>query len=338
MQVLEKHHRFWKRAAVGEPLLCLSREGYFHLQPFLDLGMQDGLVDLDSLPTPSAFLPYYRRTAGTSPLDVDVFWVARPPRALPWMEAISGCPIYLSTSARAMTALPTIAESAELDELTLVPDGAWLEWLLAFTDVLADRFGSWVPIGQSLLRGPSDILIALLGGQRFCFELHDHRDRMKELARRCTDLWIRVLQAQYEHIPRYGDGYVSAVGIWAPGPVALFQEDATGLLSPTTYRDVFMPCDATIAAAFEYSICHTHSTGLHILDSLLEIAELDAVNIVVESETTGPSLEALLPAMRSVQESGKALHLAGSFSSSDIERLSGALSPSGLCIKTIKSD
>lgn len=333
MDLIERHRRFWNREPVDRPLFGVSRQGAFFLQPFLDLGVGDGPLPPEAVPDPEAFIePYYEKTIAGDPLDGDVFWVAKPPRAIPWMEAIIGCSIYIFSSSKAMT-VPEPSELRELDgiDLSLNP---WLHLMTAFTVTLANQFGDRFPVGQTLMRGPSDMMSALLG-QRFYTELYDNPKGMKKLACQCTDVWIKVLQAQFEHIPRYQGGYVSGtMGLWAPGPVAVYQEDAAGFVSPTMYLKFFFDCDAAIAAAFEYSLLHLHSASQQILGPVLEIPNLDAVNVVVDP--IGPGLGELIPKLQRVQQAGKALHLQGDMSEQDIELAKRALSPDGLCIWIVR--
>lgn len=333
MDLIERHGRFWKREPVDQPLFGVSRQGAFFLQPFLDLGVGDGPLSLEAVPDPEAFIgPYYEKTIAGDPLDGDVFWVAKPPRAIPWMEAIIGCGIYVSSNSKAMTAIEP-SELPDLDVLDL-SSNPWLRLMTAFTVTLANHFGDRFPVGQTLLRGPSDMMADLLG-QRFYTELYDNPEGMKKLAHQCTDVWIKVLQAQFEHIPRYQGGYVSGImGLWAPGTVAVYQEDAAGFVSAAMYREFFFDCDAAIAAAFEYSLLHLHSASLQILGPVLEIPNLDAVNVVVDP--IGPSLEELIPDLQRIQQADKALHLHGDMAEQDIELAKRALSPDGLCIWIVR--
>ena len=178
-------------------------------------------------------------------------------------------------------------------------------------------------------------MLAALLGLDFYTGLSDDPAPLKELARGCTSIWIRVLHEQYRHIPRYRGGFVSGLmGLWAPEPVAVYQEDAAGFISERMYRDVFWECDQAIANAFPYSLLHLHSASLHILPPVLEIPGLTAVNVVVDP--TGPPLAALLPRLRQVQEAGKGLHLHGDLSAGDLRLVLSTLSPDGLCISLVR--
>lgn len=333
LELHELHRRYWRREPADRLLIGESREGAFFLQPFLDLGVKAGPLLLEIVPEPEAFIePYFRKMLRGNPLDGDLYWVLKPPRALPWMEAIIGCGVYVSDSSRSMTAMPpeVVPDLANLD----LGANGWLRLMTAFTQKLAAHFGGRYPVGQTLMRGPSDMLAALLG-LSFYTELYDNPAPLKVLARRCADIWIKVLQTQYRHIPAYQGGYVAGtMGMWAPGPVAVYQEDAAGFISESMYREVFWECDCAIANAFPYSLLHLHSASLRMLTPVLEIPSLTAVNVVVDP--LGPTLAALLPDLRRVQAAGKALHLHGDLSAEDVQRVRSTLSADGLCLSLVR--
>ncbi len=329
----ERHRRFWRREQAGQVLVGESREGSFFLKPFLDLGIRDGLLRLGDVPTPEAFVPsYFEPTLRGDARDGDLYWVPKPPRALPWMEAIAGCSVHVSANSLSMKAVAPEAVG-DLAGLDLGANG-WLGLMTAFTRNLAFHFGERFPIGQTLMRGPSDMLAALLGPD-FYTGLLDDPASLRAMAGHCASIWIRVLEAQYRHIPPFHGGVVSGMmGLWAPGPIAVFQEDAAGYISERMYREVFQECDRDIAAAFPYSLLHLHSAALHILEAVLEIAPLTAVNVVIDP--IGPPLPDLLPRLRRVQEAGKALHLHGDLSAGDVRSIVAALSPDGLCLSLVR--
>ena len=333
LELKELHRRYWGREPADRLLIGESREGTFFLQPFLDLGIKAGPLSLADVPEPEAFIEtYFRRMLRGAALDGDLYWVLKPPRALPWMEAIIGCGVHVSTTSLSRTATPPDVVP-DLDRLDLATNG-WLRLMTAFTRNLAQHFGDEYPAGHTLLRGPSDMLAALLG-LSFYTELYDHPEAVKRLARQCTDIWIQVLRTQYRQIPSYQGGQVAGImGVWAPGPVAVYQEDAAGFISESMYREVFWDCDRAIAEAFPYSLLHLHSASLRMLPAVLEIPSLTAVNVVVDP--LGPTLVELLPDLQRIQAAGKALHLHGDLSAGDVQRVRTDLSPDGLCLSLVR--
>ena len=334
--LLARHRAFWTRGPTARALRGRSRAGAFFLAPLLAAGLRgEGRIEPRDVPPPADFARQLRVSAQPGVLDGDLFAVIGAPRALPWMEAIAGCPVLLSVEAGTVTAKAALAPDAPL--AAPQPAAAWQDLLERYTRALAVAdVRAGLPMAHTLLRGPSDVLMAMLGAQRFCLELVDHPAEMMRLTEHCASLWIETLKSQYRALPPFAGGYFAGVlGLWAPGPGAVFQEDATSFISARAYRRFFMPSDEAIADAFDFSLIHLHSTGLHILEAVLEIAALDAINIVVDP--SGPTLPELLPVFRKVQ-ARKALHVHGTFSEAEVETLAGQLDPAGLCLWAVKED
>lgn len=335
VELLERHRLFWELEQVEQPLVCFSGEGVFFLQPFIDLGLQEGLLFPEQIPPPQAFESYYDRGAAITSTSGDMIWVQHPPRAIPWMEAIAGCHVVMTPEAGTITPVKQSGQPADAPSLEVLADNPWRRSLMAFTRWLSQRYGESFPVGQSLMRGPADMMLALLGSQAFYTGFYDDAQRACRLANECTELWIEVLQQQYACMATFASGYGAGVlGLWAPGQVAVYQEDAAGLVSPAIYRKFFLDCDAMIANAFDYSLIHLHSASLQILDLVLQIPALTAVNVVIDPQ--GPDLKALLPAFLRIQQTHKALHIQGKMTSEQRAWLTSALSPVGLCIYILK--
>jgi hypothetical protein len=328
MDLLERHRRYWTGEPLDRPLIGHYREGEFVLAPLIEAGVPEGIITPEEISEPEVFVTlyrHYRHIVETKNLQADLIYALKPPLAIPWMEAIMGCPISVSLEAQAMTARQAFPSSEEVDVSMLSTNEVWLGILSGFIDAFVTKFGNAVPYGQTLMRGPSDVLLALLGSERFLIGLIDNQQSMKEMANRITDLWIDVLRMQIDHMPSYKGGYIAgSYGVWAPGTVASFQEDACGLLSADMYREYFRACDSTIAAAFDYSLMHLHSAQLQMLDDVLLIRELNTINVAIDP--LGPKLEDLLPTFRRIQQNGKALHLLGIFSPDEVEYLTDNLS------------
>ena len=104
------------------------------------------------------------------------------------------------------------------------------------------------------------------------------------------------------------------------------------LLSPTLYREFVHPKDCAIASAADYSLFHLHSSGLHLLDILLENEGIDIVQV---SKDEGVALEPIIPSLLKIQESGKCLLLKGRLNRKDLQVLEKTLDFRGLCIQAV---
>lgn len=174
------------------------------------------------------------------------------------------------------------------------------------------------------------MLVALLGAERVCLDVHDFPGRLVEGLEVCTALWIRVVEALLARTPRFHNGYVNRMRIWSPGAGVLFQEDMSVLLSPMAYARFVLPADTRICERFPYAMIHLHSAGLHIVEALLGVQPLAGVQVVMDE--MGPSLQELLPSLVAVQSANKPLVVYQEYEPRSFTELLARLDPRGLCV------
>jgi len=337
MDLFERHRKYWELEPVNEPLIGISKQGVFFLQPFINSSLMDGLIKADDIPEPPSFKGFYDTSILNPSLTGDLLMSLFPPRAIPWTELLVGCDVILNKEANIFSAIPPSKANKLVDLnqkttlLKFIEQNPWNKIHLSFLEWLSNCYEGLCLLGHSLLRGPSDMMAAFLGSQQFYTIFYDQPETAKRLAWICTELWISSLCQQYCYIRPYSGGYGAGVmGLWAPGTVAIFQEDAAGLVSKSIYEKFFYPCDCAIASNFSYSLIHLHSSTLQFLDIVLTIPKLSAVNIVIDP--LGPGLLELMPKFNKVQCSKKALHIQGNISTAEVHQLTNTLSPIGLCI------
>ncbi len=144
--------------------------------------------------------------------------------------------------------------------------------------------------------------------------------------------------------PKWNGGYVSTWGLFAPGSLLDYQADASSMIAPDLYKEFFIKYDSSIISEFEHSIVHVHACGLHIIDALLQIDELNAIEISLDRETGVWCPQKLRDYCKEIQSAGKSVLIYGQLSNVELEAFLAALSPVGLaifhwdeCNKTAKS-
>ena len=114
-----------------------------------------------------------------------------------------------------------------------------------------------------------------------------------------------------------------------------YEEDATILFSSNVYEEFFKPCDRQIAASFDYALIHTHSADKKLVDDLLDIEELPAVQCLIDP--SGPSVSELIPVFQRVQAADKALLITHELDDEELEPILEVLSPRGLALERMIS-
>jgi hypothetical protein len=328
--LMERHAEWWKRKGTiittvkGEPLGDLwlpLADGTLAEQ---DLDITPDMLDKDRL----AGEPL---EPGPLELEGDQFRHAAPYMRVPWVEALLGTPIRATIQGGSMRTLAFVEEWADWENRAVKRDEDWLGLLLQLTELMVERSGGRYAVVHTLMRGPSDLAEAVLGPELMSFSMYDHQVQLRRFLEEVTEAFIEMLKQQAVRIPTVEGGHVNPFGIWAPGTVVRTQCDATSFLSAKHYAEWYLPYDERICEAVDYSIIHLHSCSLHTVDVLLEVERPHAIQVTLESEPSGPSLEAVLPIYRKIL-GVKPLILDGPLTSEEVNWLQEELPLDGLCI------
>ena len=331
---LAKNEAFWSRGPAPRPLFGMAVNITFPAVRFAGLATGQGRVTPDMI-DPEAFLADWDRSyAHTEARAEDLFMVASPYSAVPWMEAIAGCEVYASPASSSIWAEHPDPSWQGLKRVGFDPNHPWLLKLIECTTVLREHATGRYPISAPILRGISDIATALLGPQRLVLEFYDHPQELQQLFVRCTEIWQGVGQALVEAFGRFQGGQCSGRRrMWTPGTCMLYQDDAAAVLSPAFYREAIVPHEHEILKQYTRTMIHTHSGTLRIMiDGLLSLQSLDAIE--VQFDPSGPSLPELLGYLKRIQHH-KSLLIIGELKEltlDGIKLLLKELSPCGLCL------
>jgi hypothetical protein len=195
--------------------------------------------------------------------------------------------------------------------------------------LLSERVGGRIPVVQTLMRGPLDMMAAAVGHETMVDLCVGHPKLATEFLLGCADLFIAMARAHLRLRPTYRDGDVS-YGIWSSLPVIRTQLDNAVLLSPSLYRQVVLPADLVIFRAFERTIMHVHSGCLHILEELLQVPELTAIQVSID-HPGGPLASEILDSLLRAKER-KPLIVTGPAADREADQLRTALGAAGVAL------
>jgi hypothetical protein len=331
---LARHRAFWDCAPADRPLIGTTRWSQISLQQFeWGIPVGDGTLEPDMLDV-DRFLPQYEALFdGRGPLDGDLVWPAMPPTAIPWLEGMLGCPIRYSLPSGSFFAEPIAAEDPFAIEPAPLGVNPWFLKLIEFIEGLARVSRGRFAVGLPLTRGPWDLVSAACGATDVYVGLYDRPGDLQRLAARSADLWVGATRRLRSAIPRWHGGFVSFLGIWGPTFNPMPQDDASVSVSAGLYRRVMARADRRVARTWKRPIFHLHSAGLQVLDDVLDnaLGALRGGALNVDIDPSGPSVDALLPALRRVQARQVALHLLA-FDVDQARTLATELAPAGLAV------
>lgn len=334
---LERHRQFWSREPVETPLIGMEFGVDLLVNnwcPAFDNALFSEVDLLPEMIVPEQHRELYLFSYNTSNkiLD-DTVRVLSPLSSVPWMEAFIGCDLKVREGRVWAEYGGTRPPDLDVCYSRLTESNVWIEKYREFIDFFAGEFPD-IPIGQPLLRGPTDLAGLLCGSTDHLLMLYDRPQYMRDLLRFCTDAFIFFAKNTTEYTPSWDGGYFfGTFSLWAPGECIRFQEDFTSLYSPEFYDTFIADLDNTIAGTVPFSIFHLHTSQLHLIENIASLSALKTVQITRDINIS--NIDTVLSASKKVQKAGKSLILRGAFSQSDIEQMRESLSPRGLYIQNI---
>lgn len=334
-ELLERHRAFWHREKVDRPLVAVKP--YAPLAPkYIPLrDVQWGTEDLCL--EPAMFDPHtianaeqWHNKPGQLRLG-DSFSLRQPYVRIPWVEAMLGCPIWADRESGSIWSKAYLPSAGAGRGIAIDPNDPWLRLLLDITRLLVEEDDGTYLVAQTLMRGPIDMVRAVLGDEAMCLAIYDDPEALRQLLSVTTEAFIAVAKAQQALVPPFHGGYASYYGIWAPGTVVRTQCDMSSALSAKTYAELVIPFEDRICREFDHSIIHLHSGYLHTVDELLDAELPEVIQIALDTGSTPVTTRDLVPICRKIL-GRKPLIIEGHMSRADFEYLLESLPPHGLYI------
>lgn len=330
---IERHLAFWRRDRSALPLLGVYLGSYLSEDIYL-IAKEGELLQPDQLQPERFYDSFSRKIALLDGLEQDLIYPAQPISSVPWLEAMFGCTVRVSS--QAVWAETLLEEGGSIETFQPGWDEAWVEAALRMVRAFAKQFSPRVPVAGPFLRGPGDVLAALLGAYRLAYEIVYHPTHVQRLAELCALRWVEVTRRILAEIPRWMGGYVfGARWIYTPEPGAYASEDITQLFSPRTYREIFLPFNTWMARQIPYGFWHRHAPSQHHIETLVDLPETWAIEVTIDP--MGPRPQQILPVLQRLQAAGRSLILFGVNAPEEVRFLASHLTGQGLCL-TFQAD
>ncbi|MCX6985001.1 MAG: hypothetical protein NT118_09680 [Lentisphaerae bacterium] len=257
--------------------------------------------------------------------SASAFW------GIPWLEAALGCPIFADhlTGSIYSEPPPDFKPNALPEFSTSNP---WMLLMAEMLEALSKKSAGRFPLATTRMRGVSDLLSALYGGDGFVFAMIEKPDEIKRVSGQLTDFFIQCGKMQLSLIPDFHGGTGSFYyHIWMPKGSVWHQEDATALLSPALYEEFIEPCDRRIVKSFDHVVMHQHSTGFVPTEKYIDMG-MSVLELHID--TGGPSAEALYERHLAILKR-KPLLIWGDIPEKDLDWLFTRLPAKGLALITV---
>jgi hypothetical protein len=299
--LVNKHRDFWSNTSG----VILRSQLDFNREPFRKRIYNEnikGPFTCETLDTDWLVQAYVKAFQGRPIINGDVLEFVQYAFVVPWMEGIVGCKLYSLGRGASMVAHPPDIKTEDLPQhlhevLAGLDKNVWFKKLGDGMEGVMKGLQGKYPVSQTLLRGPGDMLGALIGYENLVTRMLNSSDKnyLHELLDLCSSIWIETAKLQHERAGKFAGGYCNAFGIWAPGLTARSQEDIASLLSPELYKEFLTPYDVRIANAFEYSSFHMHSGYLASVYDWRNISKESSIKVLqVSLDPMGPGIDELL--------------------------------------------
>ena len=293
---------FWGKKKADRPPVGIYQEGIFLPINFLRRPSPGPTVSPEDVSGDLVMSEYEYSFAHRAVSCDDYLCFSAAWRGIPWLEACCGCPVRYAEGSLAPQHFVQSVE--DLVELPVPAANGWFERLLDETKRLQAQAPPDCYISPSILRGPSDVLAAMRGMERFFLDLCEHPRTLALAAARVNRLLMSALDSHFAIVQPKSGGFAHIFGYWAPGRTVVIQEDAMGLCSPAMYRDIFMPGNAELVDHLgKHVMFHMHSTGCNHYRQVLSIPGIAGLEVAMES--IGPSLSDLVPVFREILEKSR---------------------------------
>jgi hypothetical protein len=290
---------FWARQSTPRPPIGIVPDAAWQPISYLRAPLAESEIALAQITRALYRTDYEHAFASRAVLTDDFLPYSAAWRAVPWLEAICGCPVR--TAAGSLAPAHIIHSPGQWRDAPIPAAPAWLDRLRTLTADLSATAPDDCWISPSIFRGVTDVLGAMRGLNDFFLDLHDSPELLAETAARINRLHLDVLDLHFSHVrPKLG-GYGHIFGYWAPAPTTVIQEDALGMCGPAIYQRHFMQHSAEIVRHLgDCVFFHLHSTGYRHYRHVLDIPDIAGIELTVE--TNGPALLDMLPDLRAILE------------------------------------
>jgi hypothetical protein len=211
----------------------------------------------------------------------------------------------------------------------------WQTILAVEQRLVADAPGRYL-VGKPELGNGADVLSQLRGMDALAMDLVDRPVAVHQGVRVISDAWVALMEHVYQMTTaaNAGGDVLAWMGLWAPGRIDQIACDFSSVISPRMFKTFFVPEIIKMGTWCEYGVYHLDGPTCmqHMLDTLLTIPEIKAVEFTPGAGSPPTYSEAYVPRYRRILASGRNLYLL--VQPQEVEKILAELPPEGLFMRT----
>jgi|GEM_PF-6151872 len=336
---IERQMRFWRSEETDRPLLTYHVGPYYPVKryPNVTASLPSGHLTPKDLSIPALLKDFDLLRDQYAQVEDDMVYVASQLYGFPMIEAILGCKVSVSRTSGSFWTEPFLDDWSMLDSLPDRINKGWLDKLVEMMEATVRWAAGAYPVPLPNLQMVAEMMGGARGATQLALDFFDYPAESKRLAEICLKIWMDVHEIVEPMCPRYEGGYAAHdYGLWAPEQVDVTQEDYSALLSPPIFHDFILPCQRAILKVLPYNILHLHPPSIYVLDQVLDLPELKAINL--NYEVGRRDLSTMIPVWKRIQEHKPLLIYASHINEEEIARIVMELDPRGLALHPVVAD
>jgi len=208
--------------------------------------------------------------------------------------------------------------------------------ILAIEQRLIDKAPGRYLVGKPELGNGADVLSQLRGMDALAMDLVDRPDAVHHGVRVVSAAWVALMEQVYQMTTAINDGgdVLAWMGLWAPGRIDQIACDFSSVISPRMFKTFFVPEIIKMGTWCAYGVYHLDGPMCmqHMLDTLLTIPEIKAVEFTPGAGSPPTYSEAYVPRYKQILASGRNLYLL--VQPREVEKILAELPPEGLFMRT----
>jgi len=318
LQRIDRHRKFLKWEDTDRPIIGFYIGGWENLSRYSENSeslFPKGIIKAEEVTT-EKFSEMYKNYSKNLLYDDDFVRTLDPVPSIPWVEAACGCPVNFTGKNFWSKNIGFEKARDSINEIP-VSDNPWIKKYGEFVEFLASEYPDYA-IGQSILRGPLDVMCALVGDSETIYNLYDEPEFVKYGLNIISDVYNEFIRIQKLYTPMYHGGYgIGQFYMWAPGTVSRIQEDAMALITPNHYDEFVYEPDVKITSTTEYNLYHVHATGMFIIDKIVRNKNLHIIQVSKDEGNT--KITDLIEGMETIQKAGMGVLIKGRLDKDDID-------------------
>ena len=256
----------------------------------------------------------------------DTLPIAYPNLGPEVLASFYGCPIRFGDYGTSWTE-PVLHDWADVDRVRLDWQSPYLLRLHEMTDALLEVGKGRFIVGMTDWHPGGDLVAAFRDPQNLAMDMILHLEEVKALLSRLETDYFQVYDVFYHKLRAAGQPITTWTPLICDGRYYVPSNDFSIMVSRRMYDEVFLPGIARECQFLDRSIYHLDGPGaLRHLDSILDIAELDALQWVFGAGNEG--FHRWVHVYRRVQAAGKGIQVTCDIQ--EVSQVMETLSPRGL--------